>query len=206
MQIFSILELLFFGPKKQLFLLPASKNSTRFMNNRSYTRFTLERKKSYGFSARNIKVKAALPPIYPIEAPYSVLRPPNPDEIICLEDDGLIGLKLNFTVSDRKRLKIKPKGRQMTLLFKAQVDPIAPVLNSWLSNDLYEKFRQRNLFNVSNISETIRGVFQGVLAEGTLNHDEINAKFKEAGKEIDGTFANDPQLYMQVICHVLYLD
>jgi hypothetical protein len=149
---------------------------------------------------------AIIPPVYPLLEEFNVMRPPIDGEEVQLEDQGLLGIKLNFNISDRKSIGVKTKGRQLTMLYKIEIEPCAPFFSRWIKGFLNVRELGRPLLNVTNTREYVCGKCNGVEVEAVILHDVINRELRAAGQLGSVSFVEDEVLYLQVLSHALYVN
>jgi hypothetical protein len=138
-------------------------------------------KNKKGFCPRRIiTCNVSVSPIDPIPVEHDILRCRDTEELICLEQDGLLEATLKFEISNRKELGIKSQSRQLSTLYKVEMESVRNVLAAYNEppppNSVQAKLPYLQTFDVS---QTYVGVLNGKKLEVTLDYNKLGAAAKD---------------------------
>lgn len=154
---------------------------------------TKQYKYTNGFGKRLVYCKSTIIPVYPLDPDYAVLRNSSPQDYICLEGDGLLGVTLKLQISDRKSLGVKTKGRPLTTLYKVKCLNFKEALNGCLAGAFKSNLDNSVLLEAHDVKQKLNGYFNGILLSIEVTSAEMGSSFTTNG-----------DLYMRYVAYKFY--
>lgn len=130
-----------------------------------------------GFGIKSVSCSASLHPAYPLEETHDILRASSPEDYVLLEDQGLLGVQFNFSISDRKSLGVKSKSRQLKLLYKVDTASFKTFLNNHFNTFFNIVASGSKQCDIKAFEQTFEGTINGTPFQVKLGKDELNDLF-----------------------------
>lgn len=115
---------------------------------------------TYGISlADNLQTSTFLPP------EHDIIRSSNKKDYVLLENQGLMSATAKFNISDRKSKGVASNKRQLSVLYKVELNYFKKILNSFLDDGLELPLEKGSLLQLENIQQFIKGSINNVPLE-----------------------------------------
>jgi len=98
--------------------------------------FSGRRKSIIPNASKGLYMRPFINPFIPLPDQHKIVRVGRKKEWILLENDGILEVGVKFNISDRKKLGVNNKVRQLTLDYKVVTNNFKEVLNDYISNGL----------------------------------------------------------------------
>lgn len=123
---------------------------------------------------KNLRLQASvtLDPFRPIPVEHDIIRSSDLEDLLCLENNGLLQLNLKFSVADGKSLGILSKSRQFSSLFKINCSEFRKILNGSRTNGPTSVLLKQNNIGVNDVIQEFSGIFDNIPLVVTIAESE----------------------------------
>lgn len=124
-------------------------------------------------------------PFMPIPPEHDVVRVGKRKEWILLENDGILSVGVRFNISDRKKLGLNNKTRQLTLFYKVVSTNFKAVLNDYLNNNESTPIGPPYFAGVKGVVHTLYGTYNGVPLQVPISVEDFQGNMNLGLNGID---------------------
>lgn len=116
-------------------------------------------------------------PFLPLPDKHKIVRVGRKKEWILLENDGILEVGIKFNISDRKKLGVNNKIRQLSLDYKVVSNNFKEVLNDYIRNGLSTPIGPPYFVSVKGVVQTFTGIYNGVKLTVPVTSQELGSNF-----------------------------
>ena len=155
---------------------------------------------------RSISLATTFTPPVSLPPDHDVIRSSKKKEYILLENQGLLDVTVKFNISDRKGKGAASGKRQLSLLYKNELNYFKKILNSFLGKGLMLPLDKGNYLQLANIKQVLKGSINNLPLEIVVTPQDFldRSPGGPAAEEQDvpGSVADDlGDAYLKVVTH-----
>nr|AOH77127.1 putative encoded protein [Dunaliella salina] len=148
----------------------------------------------------NLQTATMLPP------EHDIIRSSKKKDYLLLENKGLISATAKFNIADRKSKGVVSKKRQLSVLYKIELNYFKKILNAYLDDGLNLPLEKGALLELENIQQFIKGSINNVPLEIVVTPIDFFDNSPNAPpiseQEVPGSITDDyGEGYIKVILH-----
>lgn len=155
---------------------------------------------------RSVSLAPNLTPPVSIPPEHNVIRANKKKEYLLLENQGLVNINLRYNISDRKSKGASSNKRQLTVLYKTELNYFKKIINSFLNNGLFLPLDKGLFLELQNIQQYLKGSINNIPLEIAVTPADFLDRSPNAPPaaqqgvpgSVDGDFGDT---YLKVIVH-----